>query len=127
MSPSMAGRLPATLLALAALALAPGCGVLDELDKGKAELDKRSPSAHKEKAEKAAANAEAGRTGKPGAASGAAAQARQAAAAWWQNARSLGSEETSEDVVRCVIGGADQYMHKPDCLMRGGTVAKRSP
>ena len=29
--------------------------------------------------------------------------------------------------MRCVIGGTDQYMHKPDCLMRGGTVAKREP
>jgi uncharacterized protein YPO0396 len=123
----MAGRLPATLLAFAALALAPGCGVLDELDKGTAELEKHSASAQKEKAEKAAANAEAEQTGAATAASGAAAKARQAAATWWQNARSIGSDETSEDVVRCVVGGADQYMHKPDCLMRGGTVAKRNP
>jgi hypothetical protein len=24
-----------------------------------------------------------------------------------------------------VIGGSEQYMHKHDCLMRGGSVAKR--
>jgi uncharacterized protein YPO0396 len=113
------------LLVAAGVALATGCGVLEELDKGRADLEKHSATAQKEKAEKAAANAEAERTGAATAASGAAAKARQAAATWWQNARSIGSEETSEDVVRCVIAGADQNMHKHDCLMRGGTVAKR--
>jgi hypothetical protein len=123
----MVRRLPATLLALAALLLAPGCGVMEELDKGRADLEKHSASAQKEKAEKAAASAQSENAGAAAAASGAAAKARQAAATWWQSARSLGSEEPSEDVVRCVIAGAEQYTQRHNCLMRGGTVAKRTP
>jgi hypothetical protein len=118
-------RLPAVCLALAALLLAPACGVLDELDKGRAELEKHSTSAQKEKAEKAAATAEAERTGAAAAASGAAAKARQAASTWWQNARSIGSEESDENVVRCIVDGGEQYTQKQNCLMRGGRIAKR--
>jgi hypothetical protein len=115
----------ATGLALAALALLSGCGVMDELDKGRAEMDKHSPSAQKAKAEQEAAAAEAARTGSANAAAGAAAKARQAAATWWQNARSLGSEQSSPDVVRCVVDGGEQYTDKQTCLMRGGRIAKR--
>ena len=120
----MARRLPAAALALV-VALATGCGVLEELDKGRAEQEKYSPSARKAKEEKAAADASQASTKAAGGAADTAAKARQAASTWWQNARSIGSEESSSDVVRCVIGGAEQYMHKHDCLMRGGTVAKR--
>ena len=124
MEEAMARRLPAAALALA-VALATGCGVLEELDKGRAEQEKYSPSARKAKEEKAAAATSQAGAKAAGGAADATAKARQAAATWWQNARSIGSEETSSDVVRCVIGGSEQYMHKHDCLMRGGTVAKR--
>lgn len=127
MQTTMPRRPAATFLALAALVAAPGCGVLDELDKGRADLEKHSATAQKEKAEKAAAAAEAERSGAAGAASGAAAKARQAAAGWWQSARSIGSDEPSGDVVRCVVGGAEQYTDRQSCLMRGGVVAKRTP
>ena len=119
-------RLPALCLALAALVLAPGCGILEELDNGRAEMDKHSASAQKEKAEKATATAEGERTGAAAAASGAAAKARQAASTWWQNARSIGSEETDENVVRCIVDGGEQYTQKQNCLMRGGRIAKRN-
>jgi hypothetical protein len=119
-------RLPALCLVLAALLLAPGCGILEELDNGRAEMDKHSASAQKEKAEKAAATAEGERTGAAAAASGAAAKARQAASTWWQNARSIGSEETDENVVRCIVDGGEQYTQKQNCLMRGGRIAKRN-
>ena len=46
MEEAMARRLPAAALALV-VALATGCGVLEELDKGRAEQEKYSPSARK--------------------------------------------------------------------------------
>gem|GEM_PF-3456642 len=123
----MARRLRILALALGAGLACASCGVLEELDKGKAELDKISPSARKEAEEKKAAAAEAARTGAVAKAAGAARGARQAAAQWWKTARSIDSEETSEDVVRCLLNGAETYTRKPDCLMRGGRVATRSP
>src|SRR5262245_41841428 len=116
MQTAMSRRLSAAVLAFV-VALATGCGVLEELDKGRPEQEKYSPSARKAKEERAAA-AESQAAGKAaGGASDAAAKARHAASTWWQNARSIGSEESNADVVRCVIGGAEQYMHKHDCLM----------
>jgi hypothetical protein len=106
------------------LALALGCGVLEELDKGSAEMDKHSPGARalsekkaKEAAEKQAKKGESK-------AGGVTAQARDAASKWWSNAKSLAPDETNSDVVRCVLNGSDQYMSRNDCAMRGGVVAK---
>jgi hypothetical protein len=118
-------RLLATVLVLA---FGLGCGVLEELDKGSADMDKFSPGARalSEKKAKEAAEKQAAKQAKSGASklAGASAQARDAASKWWSNARSLAPDETDSDVVRCVIDGADQYMSRPDCLMRGGSVAK---
>jgi hypothetical protein len=108
------------------LALALGCGVLDELDKGNAEMDKFSPGARAlaEKKAKEAAEKQAKAGAPKSGGGGVTAQARDAAAKWWSNAKSLAPDETNSDVVRCVLNGTDQYMSRNDCAMRGGYVAK---
>jgi hypothetical protein len=114
-------RLLATVL-VAGLCL--GCPILDELDKGSADMDKFSPGARAltERKAKEAAEKEAKKA--PSKAGSVTAQARDAASKWWSNARSLAPDETDPEVIRCVIDGKDQYMGRPDCLMRGGSVAK---
>lgn len=112
-------RLASTALC-AALLLA-GCSVLDELDAGRKDMEARSPTAAAEKkareeAELKAADAKA---------AGAAGKARRSGASAWANVKSIAADEMSEDIVRCVLGGSDQYMRKHDCLSRGGRVARR--
>jgi hypothetical protein len=102
-----------------------GCPILDELDKGNKEMDKFSPGAralNEKKAKEAEAKKQA--SSGPSKLAGATAGAKDAASKWWGKARSLAPDETSSDVVRCVLNGSDQYMSKNDCLMRGGSVAK---
>ena len=42
-------------------------------------------------------------------------------AAWWQSAKSLGSEESTADMVACKTkGGKIEFMLRDDCLARGG-------
>jgi hypothetical protein len=115
------------LLALAlVLALAAGCSFIDELDKSSAAMDKYSPAARKAAEAKAKAAAEK-KSGSAGAvAKGAAGQAQQTASQWWNKATSLAPDEADESIVRCVVGGSEQYMRRPDCQMRGGVVAKRN-
>jgi hypothetical protein len=114
-------RLFATALVLV---FALGCPILDELDKGNKEMDKFSPGARALNEKKAKEAAEKQQKAGSSKVAGATAQARDAASKWWSNARSLAPDETSSDVVRCVLDGADQYMSRNDCLMRGGSVAK---
>jgi hypothetical protein len=117
-----------SLRALAAaltVALALGCSFVEELDKSSAEMDKYSPGA-RALTEKRAKEAEE-KKAKSGASKTAstAAQVKQAASEWWGNARSLAPDETDESVVRCILQGGEQFMGRQDCLMRGGSVAKR--
>jgi hypothetical protein len=111
------------LAAVLAAGLCLGCPILDELDKGNAEMDKYSTGARKlkEKKEKEAA-AEAEKKGKGGTrtVAGAADSAKQAASEWWGKASSLVPDEKNENVVRCVLPGGDQFMARHDCLMRSG-------
>jgi hypothetical protein len=114
-------------LALAvAAALALGCGILDELDKSSAEMDKHSPAARAaaEAKKKAEAEKKAGTASAAG--KGLASQAKQTASQWWGKATSLAPDETDESIVRCVINGSEQYTRQQDCQMRGGIVAKRN-
>jgi hypothetical protein len=42
-------------------------------------------------------------------------------AAWWQSAKSLGSEESTTDIVACKTkSGKTDFMARDDCLARGG-------
>jgi hypothetical protein len=114
------------VLALAlALGLAAGCSVIDELDKGSAEMDKYSPAARKAAEAKAKAEAEKKSGSAAKTAQGVAGKARQTASQWWGNATSLAPDEADETIVRCVVSGSEQYMRHHDCQMRGGIVAKR--
>jgi hypothetical protein len=112
------------LAAALALAFCLGCPVLDELDKGSAEMDKYSPGARKlkEKKEKeAAAKAEKSGSGSGGrTVAGAADSAKQAASEWWGKAKSLAPDERNENIVRCILPGGEQFMARHDCQMRSG-------
>jgi hypothetical protein len=114
-------RLFATALVLS---FSLGCSIMEELDKGSAEMDKHSPGARALTAKKAAAAAEKEEKSGAKKVAGVTAQARDAASKWWSNARSLAPDETNPEVVRCVLNGKDQYMASHDCQMRGGSVAK---
>lgn len=103
-----------------------GCPILDELDKGSAEMDKYSPSARKAAEEKKKADAaeKAGGSRSGSKAGGAVAGAKAAASQWWSKARTLAPDEKDEDLVRCVLPDGDRFMREHDCQMRSG-VAKR--
>lgn len=115
-------RILAALVALlVASASLSGCYVLDELDKGQAELDRYSSANNKKKAAAAKAQADGG-------AGSAEADGKPAGASWWSHARSLntapGAEQAKADdpdaVVRCELGGSTGFMRRGDCLSQGG-------
>lgn len=88
-----------------------GCFVFDELDAGQDMMKKPSPPPAK-----GAPAAAAAASGKP---------APPAGPSWWAKARTLASDEMSDDeLVRCELGGSPQFMPRPDCLTRGGTPGK---
>ena len=39
----------------------------------------------------------------------------------WTKSRSLHSSDLDARVIRCVLGDATLFMHRKDCLARGGT------
>ncbi len=41
---------------------------------------------------------------------------------WWATAKSLGSEESTADIVGCKVGNSTHFMGREDCLARGGKV-----
>jgi hypothetical protein len=87
-------------------ALASGCFVFDELDKGNKILDQNFSS--NKPAEPAPAQK---------------APAAQAGAGWWANARSLNdtpSDAGSDPAVACTVGKSTRFMRKSDCLSQGG-------
>jgi hypothetical protein len=114
---------PKRLAAALALAFGLGCGVMDELDQGRADMEKRSPTFRKEQEEKEAAAA-AGAGSHAGAASAAGA-VKKAAASWWKSAKSLSSEESEADIVRCLTRDGEQFMLRTECNARGGRAIKR--
>lgn len=90
-----------------------GCFVLDELDAAGdlmekpsfSQKQKKQPHAREEPrpaAEKVQAN-------------------RPSVRDWWKKTRSLTSGEVSSEFVSCELDGSTQFMHRPDCLARGGT------
>jgi len=116
------------LAAALALAFGLGCPILDELDKGNAEMDKYSQGAQKLKAKKEKEASEKAAKSGPSAvqtASGAAEQAKQSASQWWSNARSLAPDEADGNIVRCILPGGEQFMARHDCQMRSGIAKPR--
>ncbi|MEN8181071.1 MAG: hypothetical protein ABFS46_00900 [Myxococcota bacterium] len=47
---------------------------------------------------------------------------KQRRLAGWDGIRSLSSDATPGDIVRCVLDGRRQYMRESECLSRGGGV-----
>jgi len=102
------------LIALALTAiLGLGCFVLDELDSAKDLMDHPRFSDKQEKKPDAPEQ--------PQAAPEKAQADRPSVGEWWKKTRSLTSGEVSDEFVRCEIGGATQFMRRPNCLARGGT------
>jgi hypothetical protein len=108
-----------TLVRIAAVLLvavaASGC-FLDEIDK--------SVEANKFKAANVPAGAsKPGEPPKPGAtaAKPAAGAAGAPVKSWWETAKTLGSEESTADIVGCSRGGRLEFMERDDCLARGGS------
>ena len=98
----------------AALALSPGCFVIDELDKGMALMDEVSGGAKKPAAESAPETPAERKK----------ADARVAVSKWWKNARTPSSgpkdPATATEIVSCRIGGGTRFMSKTDCQVQGG-------
>lgn len=118
-----AGLVRRSLLVALLLGAVTGCFVVDEIDKAAAldngpgdrgRKDATAPGAEKSAAAKPAPT-------RPGA--GATAAAKPAAPggkSWWETARSLTSEESSEGISRCELAGRAEFMLRDDCLARGG-------
>jgi hypothetical protein len=102
-------------LALTAL-LGLGCFVLEELDGAEKLLDKPSFSQEQEREEKKSV----ART-EPEAAPKQDHSDRPSEGQWWKKTRSLTSGQIGDGLVRCDLGGTTQFMHRPNCLARGGT------
>ena len=92
-----------------------GCFVLDELDSAKNLLDNPSFSDNKKQKKKTDAPEQ------PQAAPEKQHADRPSMGDWWKKSRSLTSGEVSDELVSCELGGARQFMRRPDCLARGGT------
>jgi hypothetical protein len=116
----------ARLLALGLVLVAClGCPILDELDKGNAEMDKYSQGAKKLKEKKEKEAAEKAAKSGAGAVKTAAGDAKQSASQWWSNARSLAPDEADDNIVRCILPGGEQFMARHDCQMRSGIAKAR--
>lgn len=102
----MIRRRASSLLAVAlSLVLGTGCFVFEELDSGMKELERFDGKAQPEPAQPATTPAQ---------------QAKKPASDWWQKARTLGSEPSDAEIVRCELDGSAQFMKREDCLGRGG-------
>jgi hypothetical protein len=118
-----AGLVRRSLLVALLLGAVTGCFVIDEIDKASAldngpgdrgRKDATAPGAAKSASAKPAPT-------KPGAGATAAAKpAAPAGKSWWETARSLTSEESSEGISRCELAGRAEFMLRDDCLARGG-------
>jgi hypothetical protein len=99
--------------------LGSGCFVFDEIDSGKAIMDKNSPKKAGAPA-KAGAGAPTGKAGTPG---------QKASKDWWATAKSI---EAPTDVdpadpntpVSCEVRGSTRFMRRGDCLSQGGRPAR---
>jgi hypothetical protein len=101
----------------------PACFAFDEIDKAGALDNSFVSGGAKPAAAPGGANAGAAKpaAAKPGAGADAAAQpAAPSERAWWQTARSLGSEESDEGITRFELSGRAEFMLRDDCLARAG-------
>jgi len=104
-----------TLGLVLGVVLASGCFVGSELDNARKLSE--GPTKPGDAAAAASKPAAAGGTPKQTAA---AKPAAPSGASWWQTARSLGSEESTSDIVACKLESKTEFMTRDDCLARGG-------
>ncbi len=108
---------------IAVLFFAPGCFVLEELDKGSEIMDQHSPKTDAQRA-KAPAKATAPREKEKDEGEGLIAGVQ----GWLQDKkpapeRDSGPPPDPDDVpVLCQSAGRTQYVRKSDCLLRGGKI-----
>jgi hypothetical protein len=100
-----------TIGLLLACVFASGCFVFDELDSGKAIMDKNAPQKPAAAEEKASADK----------------AAKPAGATWWSTARSIDTGPAAaadpgdpNAPVACKIAGSTRFMRRGDCLSQGG-------
>jgi hypothetical protein len=107
----------ARFLALALVAgLASGC-FLNEIDKSV----ESAKSASERKAEATAkGEAPAAKPAKGGGPKQTASADAPKGQSWWATATTLGSEESTADIVACQLSGKVDFMTRDDCLARGG-------
>lgn len=117
---TLARLVAATLMSIALS----GCFVLDEMDKAKAiDMSAAAGNAPKPGAkpgEKPAAGAASAPAGKKTASAAAAKEPAPQGKSWWETAKTLGSEESTAEIVGCKLGRGTEFMQKDDCLARGG-------
>ena len=88
-----------------------GCFVLDELDSGAEELkrygqqDEESTTTTTSSTSTAQASSD---------------QAKIDLDAWWQDSKSVTSEELDASITQCLLNGNIQFMRIDDCRSRGG-------
>ncbi|MAE95869.1 MAG: hypothetical protein CL910_14525 [Deltaproteobacteria bacterium] len=93
-----------------------GCFVADELDSGAKEMERYSGKAPEEPepATEPGRRATSKKDWKK--------NLPKFVREWWMKARTLASEPVDESIVRCRLGGRDQFMDVDQCQARGGTV-----
>jgi hypothetical protein len=106
--------------------LSSGCFVFDEIDAGKAQMDKNSP---KPKAPPPGPDAKAGGKATAQARAKAGTPGHKAGKDWWATAKSI---DAPTDVdpgdpntpVSCQVRGSTRFMRRGDCLSQGGRPAR---
>jgi hypothetical protein len=122
------------LLLLLACALSTGCFVFDEIDNGKAIMEKNAPKPPPDGNAKAGAKAGARAGAKAGGKATAAATAKagqpgqKTGKDWWATAKSIEPAAESDpgdpnSLASCQVHGATRFMRRGDCLSQGGVPA----
>jgi hypothetical protein len=112
------------LVAIAAIGPTTGCFVGSELDQANATASSAAAKSMNPTSVPGGAKPDAAADAKPGAPKGDAAASNKPAApsgaAWWKTARTLSSESTDASIAPCDLNGRMEFMHREDCLARGG-------
>jgi hypothetical protein len=103
-------------LLLAVCLVLPGCFVVDELNAGKDEMDRRIGARAKPEVKKFD-----GPDWEDLLPTAKKKTAREVADDYWDTAQAIAPGELSEGIAKCQLDGSLQFMSQDDCLARGGT------
>ena len=111
-------RLSPLSLLLAACLVLPGCFVIEEIDAGQKEMDRRAGPRAKPESNKFdgpdwedLGNLLPGQKKKT---------AKERAKDYWDTAKTIAPGTMSEGIAKCLLDGSVQFMSQDDCLARGG-------